>query len=62
MAYTSKYINPLVQFGRISFDLIIEDASKILPNKRIHVSFINSESLSKTYLESFVIDKYIDIK
>ena len=39
MTYQAHYINPLRQFGKISYDLILSDPDGILPSVRQNMQF-----------------------
>jgi hypothetical protein len=40
--YKAHYINPLIQYGRIDFTLVIEDDEGIVPTYRLEKSFLES--------------------
>lgn len=50
--YTAHYINPLEQFGKIGYDLILVDDENILPELRISKNFDVSVTLEQMEQEA----------
>lgn len=50
MSYLATYINPLMQFGTVSLDLILHDIDDIMPDKRISKNFSEPEQVEVDFL------------
>ncbi len=52
MSYEAVYINPCLQFGCFTLDLILIDSDKIMPDIRIGKKFRNAEQVTEEAIEA----------